>query len=553
MIQSPRGVSVRIDCWKRVGQYALTIPPFFKGGQGGEARMSSRSAKFVAFVILFGVFFANPSFSQPNTDLAKLKGFEPFVQSILAEYKVPGVAIAVVKDGKVLYAQGFGFRDIQAGLKVTPHTLFGIGSCSKAFTALTMGLLIDEGKLEWNKPLRTYLPTFQLSEPLATEILTPRDLVSHRTGLPRHDKVWYKSTLSRKDLFDRLRYLDFSRGIRDIYQYNNLMFMTAGVLVETVAGIPWEEFARRRILEPLGMSETNFSVADSQKSADFSQPYQEIEEKIELIPFCNVDAIAPAGAINSSVSDIARWILLNLNKGRFGEKLDKRIISEAVLAQIQTPQIIVPEEWKYDELFYGSYAMGWRINSYRGRLLVAHGGSIDGFTALVSMLPKDDIGLVVLNNLESGPINYILAYNIYDRLLGLKPVDWDARTRSDLAKSREAAEKARIEREKERKSGTVPSHPLKDYTGDFDHPAYGRFAIHLDGERLVADFHGLAYALSHFHYDTFKLKNPLAEIDAPMMFLVDSKGDVGSLNIKLEPTVKEILFMRAAAKSAEKK
>lgn len=512
-----------------------------------------KRSKLVAFVI-FSLVLAAASFAQPKTgDLGKLKGFETFVHSILAEYKVPGVAIAVVKDGKVLYAQGFGYRDIQGGLKVTPRTLFGIGSCSKAFTAVTMGILIDEGRLDWGKPVRTYLPTFQLSDPLATEMLTPRDLVSHRTGLPRHDKVWYKSTLSRKDLYDRLRFLDFSRGIREVYQYNNLMFMTAGVLVEAVAGVPWEEFVRRRILSPLGMSETNFSVVDSQKAADFANPYQEIDGKIELIPFCNVDAIAPAGAINSSVSDMARWLLLNLAKGRCGEKLDKRIISEAVLAQIQTPQIIVPEEWKYDELFYGSYAMGWRINSYRGHLLVAHGGSIDGFTALVSMLPKDNIGLVVLNNLESGPINYILAYNLYDRLLGLKPVDWDARTRSDLAKSRETAEKARKDREKDRKPGTVPTHPLKDYTGDFDHPAYGRFSIRLEGDRLLADFHGLTYAMSNFHYDTFELKNPLARIDAPMMFLMDAKGDIGSLAVKLEPTVKEIVFVRAAAKPEEKK
>jgi CubicO group peptidase (beta-lactamase class C family) len=514
---------------------------------------SHRRLKFfpVFMVLLFlgGALTAQTK----SDDLAKLKGFESFVNSVLAEHKVPGVAVAVVKDGKLLYAQGFGYRDVQAGLKVTPHTLFGIGSCSKAFTAVTMGMLIDEGKLEWGKPVRAYLPAFQLSDPLATETMTPRDLVLHRTGLPRHDKVWYKSPLSRKELFDRLRYLDFSRGIREVYQYNNLMYMTAGVLVETVAGMPWEDFAKGRILDPLGMSETNFAVADSQKSADFANPYQIIGGAVQLIPFCNVDAIAPAGAINSSVSDMARWVLLNLNKGRTGEKPDKRIVSESVLGQIQTPQIIVPEEWKHEELFYGSYAMGWRVNSYRGHLLVYHGGSIDGFTALVSLLPKDNIGLVILNNLESGPINYILAYNLYDRLLGLKPVDWAARTRSDVAKSKDAADKAKKEREKDRKPGTLPTHPLKDYAGDFDHPAYGRFTIRMEGDRLAADFHGLTYGLTHFHYDTFELKNDLATIDAPLMFLMDARGDIGSLAIKLEPAVKEIVFARAAPKGEEKK
>jgi len=486
-------------------------------------------------------------------DLARLKGFEPFVNATLAEFKVPGVAIAVVKDGKLLYAQGFGFRDVRAGLKVTPRTLFGIGSCSKAFTAVTMGLLVDEGKLDWGRPVRDYLPAFQLSDPIASEMMTPRDLVLHRTGLPRHDKVWYKSPLSRKELFDRLRYLDFSRGIRDVYQYNNLMFMTAGVLVEAVAGMPWEDFARRRVLEPLGMSGTNFSVEDSRKSADFANPYQAKGGEVELIPFCNVDAIAPAGAVNSSAWDMARWILLNLNKGLYGEKLDRRLISESVLAQIHTPQIMIPEEQKYAELFYGSYAMGWRVNSYRGHPLVYHGGSIDGFTSLVSMLPKDNIGLVVLNNLESGPINYILAYNIYDRLLGLKPVDWTARTRADLASGKAAADKSKADRDKERKPGTQPTHPLKDYSGDFDHPAYGRISVRLEGDRLAADFHGLTYGLTHFHYDTFELHNDLASIDAPLMFLMDARGDIGSLEIRLEPAVKEIVFTRVISKGEEKK
>ncbi len=516
-------------------------------GKKGSVRKAS-----LIFAILLALSVTLTA--RPGTDdLAKLKGFEPFVKATLAEFKVPGVAIGIVKDGKVLYGQGFGFRDIRAGLKVTPHTLFGIGSCSKAFTAVTMGILIDEGKLEWGKPVRDYLPSFQLSDPLATEMMTPRDLVLHRTGLPRHDKVWYKSPLSRKELFDRLRYLDFSRGIRDVYQYNNLMFMTAGLLVEAVAGQPWEDFARRRILEPLGMSETNFSVEDSRKSADFANPYQTVAGEVQLIPFCNVDAIAPAGAVNSNVSDMARWVLLNLDKGRFGEKLDKRLISETVLGQIHTPQIMIPEERKYDELFFGSYALGWRVNSYRGHLLLYHGGSIDGFTALVSMLPKDNIGLVILNNLESGPINYILAYNIYDRLLGLKPVDWTARTRDDLAKGKEAVDKAKADREKERKPGTVPTHPLKNYAGDFEHPAYGRISVRSEGDRLAADFHGLIYNLKHFHYDTFELQNDLASIDAPLMFLMDAKGDIGSLTIRLEPAVKEIVFARVVPKAAEKK
>jgi len=490
---------------------------------------------------------------QKNDDLDKLKGFDEFVAKILAEYKVPGAAISIVKNGTVLYARGFGFRDVKNNFQVTPHTLFAIGSCTKAFTATTMGILVDEGRLDWDKPIRMYLPGFTLSDPIVTEQMKAKDLICHRSGLPRHDQMWYKSPLTRRELFERLRYLEFSRGLREVYQYNNLMFMTAGILVETTVGTSWEEFARQRILTPLGMSETNFSVEDSKKAPDFSFPYQEVNGQIEQIPFCNIDAIAPAGSINSNVLDMAQWVCLNLNKGKYGEKGDKRIVSEAVLAQIHAPQVVVPDTIKYDELFYGSYGLGWRISAYRGHLLVSHGGAIDGFSATVSMMPKDNIGIVLLNNLEDAPINGILAYSIYDRLLGLEPVDWNSRIKTELMKSKAEAEKAKKEKEKDRKLNTRPSHPLENYAGEYEHPAYGVFSIKKDGDRLKAEFHATTFVLNHYHYDTFEPKNDLVSLDQPLTFFIDAKGDIGSLAIKLEPTVKEIVFNRIVKKSEEKK
>jgi len=509
---------------------------------------------FTLIVVILAVFVSGFLQAQPKTnDLARLKGFESFVDKILAEHKVPGVAISIVKDGRVIYAQGFGFRDIKNGLKVTPHTLFAIGSCTKAFTAATMGILVDEGKLDWDKPVRSYLPSFELSDRIASDQMKPRDLVSHRSGLPRHDKMWYRSPLSRRELFERLRYLDLNREFREIYQYNNLMFMTAGILVETIAGTPWEDFARRRILAPLSMSETNFSVEDSKKAPDFASPYQFVKGKVEQIPFCNIDAIAPAGAINSTALDMARWVLLNLNKGRAGEKGETRIVSEAVLAQIHAPQVVVPGSLKYDELFYGIYGMGWRISAYRGHLLVGHGGAIDGFSATVSMLPRDNIGLVLLNNLEDAPINSILAYNIFDRLLGLEPVDWNARIKADLAAAKAEAAKKKQEEDKDRKLDAKPTHVLEDYAGEYEHPAYGVFSIRKEGEGLLGTFHATNLALHHFHYDTFTVKDDLAGIDQKLTFGIDAKGDIGSLSIKLEPEVKEIVFSRKAKTPEEKK
>ena len=242
----------------------------------------SKRPVYFSLLAFFLALASGPLFAQENPPIPKaLQGFDRFAAAAMAELKVPGLAVAVVKDGRLIYVQGFGFRDLERKLPVTPHTVFGIGSCSKAFTATTMGILVDEGKLDWDKPVRAYLPDFVLSDPVASERLTPRDLISHRTGLPRHDMVWIRTPFSRREMYERLRFLDFSRDIRQIYQYNNLMVMTAGYLVGAVAGSTWEDFAKARILDPLGMTETDFSTGDSQKKADFSKSYTQVKDIVD--------------------------------------------------------------------------------------------------------------------------------------------------------------------------------------------------------------------------------------------------------------------------------
>ena len=491
--------------------------------------------------------------AQKTDDLVKLEGIEPMVAKLMAEFKIPGLAISIVKDAKLIYARGFGLGDITNNLTITPETLFAIGSCSKAFTAVTMGILADEGKLDWDKPVREYLPSFRLSDPIVSERMRPRDLVTHRSGLPRHDLVWYKASLSRQELFDRLRYLDLSRDLRQSYQYNNLMFMTAGTLVGSIAGIPWEEFAKKRILDPLGMASTNFSVTDSQKSGDFARPYMVVKDKVEEVPFCNIDAIGPAGSINSTVIDMTKWLILNLNKGKYGEKADKILISENQLAQIHAPQMVVPDDLKYAELLYPAYGMGWRINAYRGHLMVNHGGAIDGFSALVAFLPRDGIGVVILANLEDSPINGMVAYNIFDRLLGLEPVNWYQRIKDDLAQAKARADKKKMEDEKDHKLGTKPSHPLDDYSGEFENPAYGIMTVSKNGDKLKADFHGMSLILEHYHYDVFQVRCDLASIDHKMTFVTDVKGNIASLTVPFEASVKDIVFTRKTPPSSTDK
>lgn len=506
---------------------------------------------FWVAVLISLAHLAFPLFSAPKVEKKiDLKGFPEFVTKVMADWKVPGVAISVVKDSKVIYAEGFGFRNVEQGLKVTPRTLFAIGSCTKAFTATAVGILVDEGKIEWDKPVRNYLPAFKLSDPIASERMTPRDLLCHRSGLPRHDLMWYGSSLSRKELFERLKYLELNKEFRSVWQYQNLMFMTAGYLVGEVTGTTWEEFVRKRILDPLEMKESNFSVTESEESSDFSYPYQEKKDKVVRIPFRNLDAIGPAGSINSNVLEMANWVLFNLNKGRWA---DKQIISEAALAQIHTPQMIVQSPLRHEEMLHSSYGMGWLISAYKGHLLLTHGGGIDGFIALVSFMPRDKTAVVILSNLSGNAVPSIISYNLFDRILGLEQTDWNKRLREERAKALEEAEKAKKEVEKDRKTGTTPSHPLEDYAGDYEHPAYGIFSILKENEGLKGKINSLEFPLAHFHYDIFELKVEEFGLTQKISFFTDLKGNISSFSVQLEPSLDPIVFNRMPEKKMMEK
>jgi CubicO group peptidase (beta-lactamase class C family) len=479
----------------------------------------------------------------------ELGDLDPFLEQIMKDWKVPGLAVAVVQDGKMVFSKGYGYRDVGKKLPATPQTLFAIGSITKSFTVTAMGMLVDEGKLDWDAPVRQYLPSFKLYDPVASDRMTPRDLVTHRSGLPRHDTVWYSSNFTRADLVRRLQYLEPSKDFRSAYQYNNMMFMTAGYLVEQVAGTAWEEFVRRRILTPLGMKSTDFSVTDSQQSADFARPYQNAQDVVKEIPFHNIDPIAPAGAINSNVEDMAQYLLFHLNKGKRG---DTRLLSENNANQMQMPQMAEPSSERWKELGLPSYGLAFGVSAYRGHKMVSHGGAIDGFTAQFAFLPQDNIGVVALANLNSDrdPVPILVVYNVFDRLLGLDQVPWNQRYKEDDQKTKQSEQEAKQKGFTTRKAGTHPSHDLKDYLGKYENPGYGIVEIEQDGDNLKMSLNLLRSPLRHFHYDVFEVpENPLDPLEKmKVMFSTDLEGDVSSLAIPLQPDVKDIAFTRMPAK-----
>lgn len=484
----------------------------------------------------------SPLTAEPPAELAD---FPDFVEHVLREWHAPGAAVAVAQDGAIVLARGFGRRDVERDRPVTPRTRFAIGSCTKAFTTLSLAQLVDEGRLDWDAPVRSYLPTFALQDPVASERITPRDLVSHRSGLPRHDLAWYGSPRSRSELVGALRHLAPSADFRDAWQYQNLLYLTAGYLAGEVAGQSWEELVRRRIFERLGMAGSNFSVAASQESDDFALPYQYQERGAQLraMPFRPIDEIAPAGAINAGVADMAPWLLLHLNKGRHGEE---RIVSEGQIAELHAPRMVMPEREKYPELSLPSYGLGWFVRSYRGETVVAHGGNIDGFSALVAFAPNAGVGVVALVNLNGVPVPEILAYRVFDRLLGLPLIDWHGRWRDDRAAAVAAGEQGKAKSASDRVPGTAPSHPLADYAGEFAHPGYGTITIGREGDGLTLRFNAFAGPLRHHHYDSFEYTDEQDDETHRFTFAADPSGEIAAVSAPLEPAVADIVFRRRA-------
>jgi CubicO group peptidase (beta-lactamase class C family) len=480
-------------------------------------------------------------------EAARLQDVDSFVTAMMTEWKVPGLAIAVVRDGEVILSKGYGYRDLDERLPVTRHTLFAIGSITKSFTVTVLGALQDEEHFDWDEPVRTYLPDFGLYDDIASERMTPRDLVTHRSGLPRHDLLWYGSDFTRRELYERLRYLEPNEDFRARYQYQNLMFMTAGYLAGRLTGSRWEDLVRERVFEPLDMSRSNFSVVESQRTDDFAYPYNRVGDEVRQIDFRNIDEIGPAGSINSSVEEMIRYVQLHIEKGKYG---DEELLSERNAEQMQTPQMVMPGNPQYDELGHTSYGMGFFVTTYRGQKLVRHGGGIDGFISSLSFMPRQKMGIIVLTNLSgNNPVPNAVSLSVYDRLLGLEPVDWVGRVKEREAEAREAREAAEEEGGSERAEGTSPSHDLADYAGDYEHLGYGAIRIELDGGNLFFTFHDVKSALEHFHYDVFEVpENPLVPFGGmKVMFLYKKSGEIDRLVVPFEPNVDDIVFARIPA------
>jgi CubicO group peptidase (beta-lactamase class C family) len=511
-------------------------------------KRSRRSVCLWIFAIGLVALAAQPGLMAQDKEIAKkLQGFDAYMTKILKDWNAPGIGVGIVAGDKLVFAKGYGYRDYEKKLPFTPTTLCQIASNTKLFTAVAAGLLVDEGKLTWDKPVRDSVPTIQFYNDQLNNTVTLRDMLAHRTGITRHDTIWFKSDFTRLELFERIKYLEPREPIRQTYLYNNLMYAAAGYLIELQSGKTWEEFVREKIFAPLSMNSTVYSIADMLKQPDYGVTYTEKRDSFEIykIPYYeDIAGVAPCGAIISNIQDMSHWLIALMNDGKYA---GRQILPADVLKATLEPAIALPntmaETRGYWELLNSAYCMGRETVSYRGHLLTFHGGDLPGFHSQVSFMPRERIGVIVfvIGNHCASLYNTI-SYNIYERLLGLDQTPWSKRLLELRLKGKKAGTEARAKAGAERIPDTKPSHALSDYVGEYEHPAYGILKIGQKEGQLQFDFHKIQFPLTHFHYDRFDTPDDELYGKWSVNFQTNPQGDIDKAVMSLDEA--EALFTR---------
>lgn len=452
------------------------------------------------------------------------------VETAQQSWQVPGLSVGIVLGERIVYLKGFGVRTIGTKEAVTPDTSFALGSCSKPFTTLLLALLAEAGKLAWDDPVRRHLPNFRLADPLADANVTLRDLVTHRTGVDSHDLLWYRAAWTQEEAIAKLAFLQPSRSFRSKFQYQSLMFTAAGLAAGKAGGDTWQHQVQKRILDPLAMDHTTLTTADVLKQHDRAMPHHKTQaDKIEALPWYEFREPNPAGSVNSTARDLCHFLKFQLAGGRWkGE----RLISEENLLETRSPQMIIPVKGTTRQLnphtMQISYGMGWVVQDYRGQLMNLHGGAIDGFRAQMTMLPRYELGIVVLSNMQGSPLNIALTNSLIDLLLGAPPYNWNAHLHA-ITKAGETAHKEEVaEHLAQRHTNTKPSRELQAYTGVYQEPAYGEVRVTLKNGQLMWHWSTFDARLEHFHFDTFEAIHPHL-VDAQVVFTLGADGEVASM------------------------
>lgn len=437
-----------------------------------------------------------------------LAGFDAYLARAVADWKVPGLAVAVVKDGRIVFAKGYGVRELGKPAPVDTQTLFAIGSTTKAMTSASLGMLVDEGKLRWDEKVTRILPGFQLADPYVTRELTVRDLLTHRAGLGNADVLWYRADNSPEEVVRRVRFAEPAYSFRSSFIYQNIMYAVAGQIVATESGMPWEQFVRTRIFAPIGMVNSVPLLDSARRRSNVASPHYLLGDTVRVVSNASVDAIASAGAVWASVADMARWMRFVLDSARVdGRRLLK---PETYTEWLKPETMVTPEEFyptaRLTKPHWTTYAFGWFQEDYSGHMVDFHTGSIDGMVAIIGLIPDERLGVYVLANLDHAEVRHALMYRVFDAYLGNPPRDWNADLLRLYGGLRAAADSARQRTIARRIPDTRPSLPLPQYAGTYVDSLVGDVIVSSENGKLrlrTSSTH--AGTLEHWEYDTFRL------------------------------------------------
>lgn len=484
----------------------------------------------------------------------QFKDFETYAENAMASWNCPGVTVAVTKDNTMLHQGAYGLRDLENNLTMTLDTCFPMASIGKSFTAMCIALLVDEAKLDWDTPIRDYAPEFILADAYATQHMTIRDILSHRTGMPAHFWSSFRLDLTPLERVQRLKHLKFATSFRDKWEYNNTLYSAIAYLVEKLANQNWQDFLHERIFLPLGMTASAASFNLLRKNQLVAKGYRakrDNEGKVETVthmPFGDFTNVYPgmAGGYFSTVTDLMTWLNLHLSQGELN---GKQFVTSDNLKQMHFPQMVVPivEEAKENlGITSFSYGMGWFIESYKGHTLISHSGEMEGHTVCVTFIPKKNIAVTVLTNITSNPLALVLSRESVDRALDLPHEDWNSKIHKDVdpmfLKEAENCKKVA----KERISDSSPSHPLEAYVGTYKVKGYPDFTVRFKNDHLEAcTVGGLDWTeLRHCHHDTFEWYVSVYDFWMELYFGINGDGKISTASLPLEPAIGDIVFER---------
>lgn len=488
-----------------------------------------------SFLLIFGQSFTYGKEVKTSVDIDKL---DNYIKKARKAWNVPGMAVAIVKNGKIVLAKGYGLKNFSKKDQVDKNTLFAIASNTKAFGSAALSMLVDEGKMKWDDKVQKYLPYFKLYDPYVSAEITIRDLLSHRSGLGTFsgDLLWYETSYSTVDILKRARFLKQKYGFRSGFGYSNIAFMAAGEVVAAITGKPWKDFIKERFFKPLNMIDTNIGTSELKKYNNVASPhYVKKGQKTVTVPYTTSDSTGAAASINSSVSDMANWLMMLLNKGKVG---DKQLISQKGLEEMWTPYNSFKVSSRYNKMFpsthFRSYGLGWGLNDYHGKKVISHSGALDGMISRVALVPEEKLGLVILTNSING-VSSPLTYKIIDTFLDVPSKDWSALY---LERSEKRSKKKNIKKKENKiiKKQKLPQYQinLKEYTGIYGGLMYGDAKIILKEGKLILDLLPspiFISDLSPLHYDTFnlQLRNTFSFIPGgkgTVQFIRNNKGKI---------------------------